>query len=240
MVNYEEALKKPFSDIGKLVLGIILSVVPIVNWIAQGYVIENSGLGKNKPSKKMPEWNNLGDYFIKGLLSYIVIFIYALPAIIIFSAAIGYAAASLTTTYMGVVPEGFMSEMMVGSLTREDVSQLAQLISQKWMLAMPALITIAPVVILGLILLAFAVYLSPVAVLNYLKNKKFGKAFDFNFVVSKAFTPSYFIVWIIGGVVALVLKTILSFIPLVGSAAAFFVSGLIVYNLYGQVFREKK
>lgn len=240
MIDFEEAIKKPFTDLGKLVLGIILSVVPIINWIAQGYVIENSGLGRNKPSKKMPEWDNLGEYFIKGLTSYIIILIYILPAIIVFSIALGYAATSLTTAFVGIVPEGFITQIMTGKVAEENASQFAQLLSQNWMLAMPTLITIAPLVILGLFLLLIALYLYPVAVLNYLKNKKFGKAFDLNFVISKALTANYFIVWIIGGVIAMVLRTILIFIPLVGTAAAFFISGLIVYNLYGQAFREKK
>ena len=105
MVNYEEALKKPFTELGKLVLGIILSIVPIVNWIAQGFIIECSGLGKIKPSKKMPEWKDLPDLFVKGFLSYLIIFIYAIPAIIVFAVTIGYAAGSLMTAFVGVLPE---------------------------------------------------------------------------------------------------------------------------------------
>jgi hypothetical protein len=236
MVNFEEALKKPFTDFGKLILGIILSIVPIVNWIAQGFIIESSGLGKNKPSKKMPEWKDLGDYFVKGLLSYIIIFVYAIPAIIVSVAAIGYSAVSLTTAFMGVMPEGFMSAMMAGNLPKEQVGQF---FSQNWVLAMPTLMAVAPLIILGLVLLLAAVYLSPVAILNYLKNKRFGKAFDFSFVTGKAFTVKYFIVWLIAGIIALVLKVILAFIPFVGPAIAFFVSGIIVYTLYGQAFREK-
>jgi len=240
MIDFEEALKKPFTDLTKLALGIILSVVPIVNWIAQGYIIENSGLGKNKPSKKMPLWQGLGDYFLKGLTSYIIIFIYALPAIIVFSVAIGYAAASLTTAFVGLLPKEFISAIIAGSLTKQEVSQLGQIFSQNWMLAMPTLATIAPLIMLGLVLLAIALYLSPVAVLNYLKNKKFGNAFDLSFVINKALTPSYFIVWLIGGIITSVLGTVLAFIPTLGAAATFFLSGVIVYNLYGQAFMEKK
>jgi hypothetical protein len=236
MVNYEEAIKKPFTDLGKLILGIILSIIPIVNWIAQGYIIENSGLGKNKPSKKMPEWKNLGDYFKKGLLSYVILFIYMIPAIIVFSIAIGYAAGSLLAAFGGVMPEGFMSSMMAGQVQREE---LRQLLSQHWMLALPTLITLAPILLLGLFLLLVAVYLSPIAVLNYLKNKKFGKAFDFNFVFSKAITGKYFTAWLVAGVIAAILRAVLFFIPWIGFAIAYFISGVIAYSLYGQVFKEK-
>ena len=51
-VNYEEAIKKPFTDIAKLIIGIILSFIPIIWWFAKGFILESSGLGKIKPSKK--------------------------------------------------------------------------------------------------------------------------------------------------------------------------------------------
>ena len=236
MVNYEEALKKPFTDLGKLIIGVIVSIIPIVNWIAQGFILESSGLGKNKPSNKMPEWKDLGDYFVKGFLSYVIIFIYAIPAIIVFGIAIGYAVGSFIPILVGVMPEGLMSSIMAGQLPSEEIRQL---VSQHWMLALPTLITVAPLILLGLVLLLAACYLSPIAILNYIKNKRFGKAFDFNFVISKAFTGKYFITWLIVGIIAAILKAVLYFIPWIGMAIAFFVSGVIAYSLFGQVFREK-
>jgi hypothetical protein len=236
MVNYEEAIRKPFTDLGKLVLGIILSIIPIVNWIAQGYILENSGVGKNKPSKKLIEWKNFPDFFIKGFLSYVIMFIYMIPAIIVLMASIGYAVSSLFTVFSGILPEGFMSAMMAGQVVDEQVKQL---ISQNWMLALPTLITVAPFVLLGLILALLALYFSPIATLNYLKNRKFGKAFDFNFIISKALKAEYFISWIIVGVIGIILKSVLTFIPWIGLAIAYFISGVIAYSLFGQVFREK-
>jgi len=236
MVNYEEAIKKPFTDIGRLILGIVLSLIPIVNWIAQGFILESSGVGKTKPSKNMPEWKDLGDYFIKGFLSFVITFIYMLPAIILFISIAGYAAVSLMAAFGGVMPEGFISAMAAGNLPRGEI---AQFFSQNWMLALPTLVNLAPLILLGLFLLLVAIYLSPIAILNYLKNKKFGKAFEFSFVFKKAFTIKYFIVWILAGVIGLVLKTILSFIPWIGAAITFFITGVIAYSLYGQVFREK-
>lgn len=235
MVNYEESLKKPFTDLVKLIIGIILSVIPIVNWIAQGFIIECSGVGKNKPSKNMPEWKDMLDYLVKGLLSQIIALIYAIPAIIVLVIAFGFAIGSLVSTFTGILPEGFMSSMMAGQVTGET----ANILTQNWMLALPTIISVAPLVILGLILLLIAAYLSPIAVLNYLKNKKFSKAFDLSFVTSKAFKVNYLITWIVVGVIALILKAILSFIPWIGSAIAFFISGVIAYSLFGQVFREK-
>jgi hypothetical protein len=66
MMNIETAFKKPFSDIKKLIMGILLSIVPIVSFFASGYILECSGIGKKKSSNKMPEWKNFEYYFVKG------------------------------------------------------------------------------------------------------------------------------------------------------------------------------
>jgi hypothetical protein len=237
VVNYEESIKKSFTDFGKLIIGIILSIIPIVNWIAQGFIIESSGIGKNKPSKNMPEWKNISDYFIKGLLSYVIILIYSIPAILVLSVSIGYLVGSLIPAFTGILPAGFMSSVMTGQIAREEIRQL---VSQNWMLILPTIIRVFPLILLGLFLLLVATYLSPIAILNYLKNRKFGKAFDLKSVAKKAFTGQYFIAWIVAGLITIVLRTILAFIPFVGPAIAYFVSGVIAYSLFGQVYRETK
>jgi hypothetical protein len=236
MVNYEEALKKPITDLGKLVLGIILSIIPIIQLVAYGFAIECSGVGKNKPSKNMPVWKDYLDYFVKGLLSVIIMVIYALPAIILFSIGVGYAAISMITTIVGIMPQDLLNSLMAGQVAG---TQLEQFFSQNWMMMLPTLAAATPVILLGLVLLLVAAYVSPIAVLNYLKNKGFGKAFDFGAVFSKALTLKYFTIWIVAGVISVVLNAVLAFIPWIGSAIAFFVSGVITWSLYGQVFREK-
>jgi hypothetical protein len=235
MVNYEEALKKPFTDLMKLAIGIVLSIIPIVQLIAYGFAIETSGVGKNKPSKGMPEWKDIVDYLIKGLMSTIISVIYAIPAMIVFAVGIGFAASSILTAFLGGASSGALSSLMAG----QTDSQLGQMFAQNWMMALPSLIAVAPLILLGLVLLLIASYMSPIAVMNYLKNKSFSKAFDFSWVFKKAATGNYFVVWIVAGVISIVLNAVLSFIPLLGSAIAFFVAGVIAWSLYGQVFREK-
>ena len=237
MVNYEEAVKKPFTDLGKLFLGIVLSAFPILNWIAQGFVLECSGVGKNRPSRKMPEWKGFKDLIIKGFLSYLIIFVYAIPAILVFSVSAGYAFASLFPTFVGMMPEG-VSSGVVGS-------GMAQMFSQNWMQLLPTLfsasIVLIPMVALGIILLLLAVYMSPIAILNYIKNRKFEKAFDLGFVMKKTFTVKYLFAWLMAILIALVIKSVLTIWvgTWIGSAAAIFISSTIAFGLFGQVFREK-
>jgi len=230
MVNYEEAIKKPFTDIVKLIIGIVLSIIPIINWIAKGFMIESSGLGKTKPSKKMPEWENWGHLFIKGLASDIILLIYALPAILVFIIGAGFALGSLASIFLGTIPPGMMSETSPGPM--EDI------IRQNWSELLPILITLAPIILLALILLLLALYLTPMAVLNYVKKKRFSAAFDFNTVLKKALTGKYFFVWLAVIIISGIVIAILSFIPFLGPAIAMFIMGVFSYSLYGQVYRE--
>lgn len=238
MVNYGEAIKKPFTDLTKLVIGIVLSIIPIINWFAQGFILESSGLGKTKPSKKMPDWKNWGSLFFKGFVSYVIAFIYAIPAVLVFIIGAGFTFISLMNTYLGtVIPKELLSSVVAGETSPKAIGEL---ISQNWALALPTLISLAPILLLGATLLLLAVYLTPAAVLNYLKNNKFSKAFDLNLVFKKAFTVKYFAVWIIGGIIVIVVTGILNLIPVIGNAMGFFITGVIVYSLFGQAFREIK
>jgi hypothetical protein len=236
MVNYEEAIRKPFTDLTKLVIGIVLTLIPIVHWIAKGFILESSGIGKTKPSKTMPEWKNWGNLFIKGLLSDIILLIYAIPAIAVFLIGAGLTILSLISGFLSsiVTPE-VLSGISTGEVSSEVISQM---ISQNWAMAIPTLISLAPVLLIAFVLLLIAFYLAPMAVLNYIKTKKFSEAFNLSLVFKKAFTGKYFVVWIITMIMTAIAMAILIFIPVLGRAIAAFITGVIAYTLYGQVYRE--
>lgn len=217
-VDYEQAIKKPFTDLVKLIIGSVLSIIPIVHWLAQGFIIESSGLGKTKPSKKMPEFKDWGYLFIKGLWSDIILLIYAIPAMLVFLVAAG---------------------SFIGSITG-DSEIMTQIISQNWYLALPSILELAPLMLLGFILLLAAFYLTPVAVLSYLKTKKFGEAFNFSKISKRAFTADYFVIWLIALILTGIITFVLSLIPVIGPRIAFFITGVMSYSLYGQIFRKMK
>lgn len=90
MVNYGEAFKRPFQDIKKLLIGIVLYIIPIVNFLAVGYQLFCAKSAMKK-DYKLPEWQNWGDLFVKGILSLIIGLIYAIPLIIIAMFVVGTA-----------------------------------------------------------------------------------------------------------------------------------------------------
>ena len=224
-IDFEQAIEKPLTDIPKLVIGIVFSIVPIIHWLAKGFRLECSGVGKTKPSKKMPEFKNWKYLLIKGLAADIILLIYTIPAILVFLIGIGSVMGTLT------------GEM----LTASEVEDVSQLISETWYLALPTLTQLAPIMMLGFILLLIALYLSPIAVLNYLKNKKFSEAFSLSKITKKVLTMEYFVTWVVALVIRAILTIILlNIIPWFGIPIALFISGIIAYSLYGDVYRKVK
>jgi len=66
-----EILKKPFTDIGKLVVGTVLGVIPIVHFVVLGFGIDNF-----KKPKEIPNFSV--DQFILGVKAFLLGVLYSL------------------------------------------------------------------------------------------------------------------------------------------------------------------
>ena len=84
-MDISEGLKFPMKDkdwTKKVIIGGILNIVPIVNFISYGYSLEVMKLvisGK----ETLPEWDNFGSKFIRGLVGIIISVIYLIIPIIV-------------------------------------------------------------------------------------------------------------------------------------------------------------
>ncbi|MBU4242306.1 MAG: DUF4013 domain-containing protein [Nanoarchaeota archaeon] len=201
-MDFQSAFKKPFTDVKKLIIGILLSIVPIVNFFATGFMMETAKM-EMKKKKMLPEWAAWGDLFVKGLLAFVISILYALPMIIIGA----YVAWPLLKSAIGT---GVVPMAMWGGLSGG----------------------IAVVLLLGLLV----AYIAPSALLHFVKDGKFGAAFQFGSVFKKAFKKEYFLAWIVAMLYSLVLGSILSYIPVIGSAASGFIAGVTMFSLLGEVF----
>ena len=108
MVNYNIAFKRPFTDIKKLIIGLIISIIPIVNFIATGYHLECAKTALSRKFK-LPEWKNFGKLFVNGFLGLVISFVYLLPAILIF---IIFGISILRNAFQG----GFTSTQLLNNL----------------------------------------------------------------------------------------------------------------------------
>ncbi|MBS3168031.1 DUF4013 domain-containing protein [Candidatus Woesearchaeota archaeon] len=101
-----------------------------------------------------------------------------------------------------------------------------------------ALLAAGPLFILAFVLGLFAIYILPSAILNWVKEDRFGAAFSFGTILKKAFTGKYFVAWIVGAIINVVVVSILSFIPFVGGAIGSFTGMIISYTLLGEAVAE--
>jgi hypothetical protein len=78
----------------KILIGGVVNLIPIVNFAGTGYFIEalkNTAEGRELP---LPEWGeDFGGKFMKGLMTGIAGFLYALPIMIVMGIIIGLTAA---------------------------------------------------------------------------------------------------------------------------------------------------
>lgn len=68
----------------KLLIGGVVSLIPIVNFAALGYMVtamRNVADGQPAP---LPEWANFGEHFMKGLYAVVGALIYFAPAILVY------------------------------------------------------------------------------------------------------------------------------------------------------------
>ena len=88
MADYGMAIKRPFQDVKKLIIGCFLNIIPIVNLIATGYVLKAAKNTLNKKNE-LPEWEDWSNLFISGLSAAVVGLIYALPGLVVLFAGVG-------------------------------------------------------------------------------------------------------------------------------------------------------
>jgi len=111
-MDFAKAFTYVFDDeqwVKKVLIGGILMLIPIVNLVTVGYwlkVLKNVAEGATTP---LPEWDDFGDYFVKGLMSVLASMIWAIPIILLaavtamLSAVTGYDSAGTTRVAAPIV-----------------------------------------------------------------------------------------------------------------------------------------
>jgi len=235
MVDYGLAIKKPFANIKNFAIGVIIAliagvagiIIPVVGWlvglvlwfIILGYILQSSGVGKVKADTELPEWTDWVGYLKTGILATIANIVYMIPALIVFAIGIGAALASIVPVIMaGGTP---------------DMTALAGVLGAS-----------VSFILIGVILALVAVYMLPMALLNYVKSGTFGDAFAFSAVKKKAFTGTYFVAWLLGGILTMVIVVIINlvlfFLPFLNAALAAIIGLTVYYSIMGQVYKELK
>jgi len=196
-VDLGTAIKKPTTNVTNLVIGIILSIIPLVNLLTiSGYLIRVANRTMNKDDS-LPGFDNIGELVVDSLKYLVISIVYMIPAMIV----IGLAAGSVISAVLGASmaggdPSTAITNAIMGSIGTAGILFLV-----------------------GIILAILGAVMVISGMLNYAKTKQFGKAFAVGEVIGNFFNTGFIIAMIVGIVlysVAGIIGGLLMMIPVIG------------------------
>ena len=195
--------------IKKILIGGIISLVPIVNFAAMGYVVEVIRNVRDGRPTPLPEWDQFGQMWMSGLWLFLIFLVYSIPIIIL------ACISGIATAAMGTALEGASAEAVGG--TMGIVSTCLSCLMGLWGL------------VIGV--------LSPAIVIRFAETGQFNSAFQFGEVFSlvKVNVGSYVIALILLWVAIYIISPLGLIACVVGIIFTTFYAYLIAGNLLGQL-----
>ena len=228
-----KAFSFPFEDdewLTKLVLGAVVSAVPILNFAWTGYTVDILKNVIDRHAQPLPDWSDFGDKFVKGFFISVAGLIYSLPAII-----------------LACLPLGLLVIPVSSEINAESVSQpevFASIFTG---------VGIVLICLLVLYLLVFS-FFYPAVFIHFARKGTFGSCFEISEIIKivSQNTSKYLTAWLVSivgaivvGIIVSVLSVVLSPIICIGWLLTWVVSALagvylfVIYaHLFGQVIVE--
>ena len=232
MVDYIEAIKKPFTDLKKSGLAVLFGLFGMIIFIPYlfnfGYFLE---CAKNSSKKELPEWGNYWEKFVRGFFLFLIFFIYAIPLLIL----LVFLLIKFTTGLIGS-----------GERYVETIATGNPVLILNFMTKLFSDLDVRYLVIIGILLGVLILYLIPMAMLFYITNWQFKDAFELKSIFRKAFTKKYLSAWLVANIYTSLLggiSTLFGFIPFFGGIVAIILSvlgGITSYTIYGNIYKEIK
>jgi Protein of unknown function (DUF4013) len=86
-MDFGKAFTYAFDDadwVKKLGIAGLLMIIPIIGWLAvAGWGVEVARRVIQHDPKPLPDWGNFGDYLMKGVMVWVIGFVYALPLLLV-------------------------------------------------------------------------------------------------------------------------------------------------------------
>jgi hypothetical protein len=237
-MDFGRAFKYIFEDekwFEKVAIGGLISMVPILNFSLSGYmaaVIRNVANGEDRP---LPAWQDLGDFFMKGLYLFVAGLAYSfIPSFILFP-IIGVAV---------FVPIGILP--LAAGVSEDAGAVLAGVASIIFILALVL------VVLLGLVISILAMLFMLIATIRFSTGEQtFNELFDIkgHWEYLKKYLGKLIVAWLyivaftlIAMTLSVCLSTVLALIPCLGQIAAYALGlgagvliALFAAHIYGQL-----
>ena len=256
--DFMRAIKRPFTDINALSMGMLLLLLPtilfmiiptivvvilivslIAGFLVRGYKFEAARTALNKKFN-MPKWEAWKNLFARGFLGWVIGIIYMIPAMILILIAIGNVLYSIALQF------GLNQGLNFGDKISDQLIQSS-------LLQNTAMI---PIFIIGVLLALLAAYLTPIAIMKFVDKYNFKKAFELKSVFRKAFTGKYFIAvlaviaysLIIGllasalslGFSSINVQFLTAVMGLIISGLSGFMTLITTYTIFGEVYSKLK
>lgn len=203
--------------LNKVLIGGLIGLVPILNLALTGYMLRTLKNVRAGAARPMPEWDDLGNDWVKGLLVTVAGLVYALPLLIPFLPIVGLIVIS------GIAPDAGS-----GLSGAEAISNLLGLVSAGlWCLAVPYILLIAAWM--------------PAATANYALAGDFAAFFRFGEIwgLIRRNAGNYALVVLIYIVASQIAGWVGALVLLVGAAFTGFWAQLVYAYLLGQFLREE-
>lgn len=200
----------------KLVIGGLVSLVPIVNFAALGYMVTTLKNVADGQAQPLPEWSNFGDHFMKGLYVFVGALVYVAPIILLYCCMV-----AVTAVVGGAGSAG-------GSDAATAMTGIVSIVSLcLWCLMMLFVLVVA--------------VMFPAAITRYAMSNQLSTFWDFrgNFELISKNLSNYIIAILIAWVAGFVagFGIILCFIGVVFTQ---FWSQLVSAHVYGQFWRQSQ
>lgn len=205
----------------KLLIGMLVSIVPIVNFALLGWVIDIMRNVSQRQPTPLPEWSNFGEKFVKGAILFVASLIYSLPMLLISCPAL-------------------FLPFTRGDFSSEGQQALGGLFVGTTLLVMCAVSIYA-------LLLSFLI---PAIFVNFARKGTFAACFEFAEIwrIMSKNLGDYIVAWLIIIVVSIAVSSViglvagvLAFIPCCGWILGWIllgVSGVYIAAVFGHLFGQ--
>jgi hypothetical protein len=142
-MDYGKSFTYVFKDekwISKFLIGVVVSLIPIVNLAALGYIVELVKNVRDGLKTPLPEWDEFGAFFFSGLKFFLGTLVYALPIILVSLVVLPFSiiggdqpgafiqlaivAASMVSMLLGILVTLLLPAMLVQFAKREEISDM--------------------------------------------------------------------------------------------------------------------
>jgi len=210
-MNFKNAVKRPFQDTKTLIIGMIIMLIPIVNFtVGAGYFLECARTSLKKDNK-LPEFKDWKNLFMKGMGAFVISLVYAIPIFIVLLLTIG-------------------STLLTGGVSA--------LFNDGGIAALNALATLGMGMVVTVVVALIISILSSAAMIRYAEKGNLGAAFEFVAIAKKAFTGEYIAAWLLAMVYTLLVVFVFSLLPFVGAMVAAFITGVTMYTLLAEAYKK--